>query len=283
MGTSPQRVVLSFLSLSFILAEPLRANWMFDGKSGVLYDSNVSRSNRSSDVLDDQAWKTSLAAGYGWQLIDNLRVSLSGELESHIWGNYSALDVVSPSIDANLRYRFGLGANAPWIRSETRSSYSEFRENRRSGWSFHQGLRIGKNITERLSLDGSYLFENFSAQDFIFNQTAHSGSANVNFSVTSSFQVSGGYTFRYGDVISHGVPPRPDIASIASAFGPVTTFGTPYVAYRFEASTHVLAMAASQSLNNFAAVQLAYEWQYTSRDQLSYINHVIEARVAVSF
>jgi hypothetical protein len=283
MRTAPQRVVVSFLSLLFILAEPLRANWMFDGKSGLLYDSNVSRSNRSSDVLDDQAWKTSLAAGYGWQLIDNLRASLSGELESHIWGNYSALDVVSPGIEANLRYRFGLGANSLWMRSETKSSYDEFRENRRSGWSLRQGLRIGKNITDRLSLDGSYLFENFSAKDFIFDQAAHSGSANINFSVTSSLQVSGGYIFRYGDVISHGVPPRPDIVSIASAFGPVTTFGTPYTAYRFEATTHVLSVAASQSLNNFAAVQLAYEWHHTSRDQLSYINHIVEARVVVSF
>lgn len=277
------RVVICPLISAFCCLSGLQANWMFDGKTGLLHDSNVSRSNRSADVLDDQAWKTTLAAGYGWQLTDDLRLSLFGEAESHVWFNYEALNSISPGVSGNLRYRFALGATAPWIRSETKLSYMEFREDRRSGLSFRQGLRAGKNFTERISADVSYLFEHFSAEDVIFDQTGHSGSVQLGFSVTSSMQISAGYTFRYGDVISHGIPPRPDIVSIASAFGPVTTFGTPYTAYRFDASTHVLSVAASQGLNNFAAIQLAYEWHYTTRAHLSYINHIVEARVAVSF
>ena len=277
------RLIWCLVILPLAWPASVSANWMFDGKSGFLYDSNISRSNRSPDVLDDLAWKTTATAGYGWQLTDDLRLSLLGELESHVWFTYEDLSNFSPSLSGNLRYRFGLGANAPWIRSETKLSYTEVREDRRSGMGFRQGLRIGKNFTERLSADIAYLFDYFGADDVIFDQTGHSGSAHLNFSLTSSTQLSAGYSFRHGDVISHGVPPRPDIVSLASAFGPVTTFNTPYTAYRFDASTHALAAAASHSLNSFAAIQVGYEWQHTERDHLTYINHIVEARFAISF
>ncbi len=96
-------------------------------------------------------------------------------------------------------------------------------------------------------------------------------------------QIAAGYTYRYGDVNSYAVPPRPDIVRIAEVLGPINTFDTPYIAYRFPASTHSGSVAISQSLNRFAALQASYEWQFTSHNFLHYTNHVAELAVALSF
>ena len=71
--------------VALVNAASAQRDWIFDVRTGVLYDSNVSRSNRSADVLDDAAWRSVIAAGQGFQLTDDLRLGVFGELESHVW------------------------------------------------------------------------------------------------------------------------------------------------------------------------------------------------------
>ena len=262
---------------------PVRGDVNFDIRSGVLYDSNVSRSNRSEDVLDDAAWRSVIAAGQGFQLTDDLRLGVFGELESHVWGTYDGLSNLRPGLAPNLRYRFGLGKNAPWVRLEPKLAYADFAEARRSGWDFRPGVRAGFRVAERFTLEAAYLYEHFAARDIIFDQQAHSASFRGTLEVTSSMQIAVGYAYRYGDVNSYAVPPRPDIVRIADAFGPINTFDTPYVAYRFSASTHSSSVAISQSLGSVAALQASYQWQHTSHNSLRYTNHVAELAIALSF
>jgi hypothetical protein len=261
----------------------VRGDWIFDIRSGGLYDSNVSRSDRSEDVLDDAAWRSTIAAGQGFQLTDDLRLGVSGEVESHVWGTYDGLNNLRPGLVANLRYRFGLGKSAPWVRLETNVAYADFAESRRSGWDFRPRLRAGVRPADRFTLEAAYAFGHFAARDVIFDQESHSGSLRGTFEITSSMQVAVGYTYRYGDVNSYAVPPRPDIARIAKVLGPINTFDTPYIAYRFSATTHISSVAISQSLSSFAALQASYEWQNTRKDFLQYTNHVAELAVALSF
>jgi hypothetical protein len=266
-----------------VSAASAQRDWIVDARSGVLYDSNVSRSNRSADVLDDAAWKSLIAAGQGFQLTDDLRLGIFGELESHVWATYSGLNSVSPGVAPNLRYRFGLGKNAPWVRLETKVAYFGSSEARRSGWEIPSALRAGISLSERLSLEAAYRYRHFDARDVRFDQDSHSGSVRGRLEIASSTQVALGYTYRHGDVNSHAVPPRPDIVAIARAFGPVDTFDTPYVAYRFAATTHSTSIAINHALNSFAAVQATYEWQRTTHEALQYTNHVAELGIALTF
>lgn len=277
------RTIVLLFAFWLLQLAPVRANWIFDLRTGVLYDSNLSRSNRAADRLDDAAWHSSLSVGRGFQLSDDLRASVFGEWESHVWGTYEGLNNVRPGLAANLRQRFGLGKNAPWVRLETKLAYADFAEGRRSGWDFQPGLRAGVNVAERFALEAGYLYSLFAARDVIFDGAAHRASVRGKFELSSSTQIAVGYTYRDGDVNSHAVPPRPDIVAIAKAFGPVDTFDTPYVAYRFEAVTHSVSLDLSHALNGVAALQASYEWQHTRRDSLQYTNHVAELAVALSF
>ena len=51
------RMTLSIVFL-ILLSSFARAEWRFEGETGVVYNSNLSNSDRSADVRDDWAWRT---------------------------------------------------------------------------------------------------------------------------------------------------------------------------------------------------------------------------------
>ena len=279
----PLKLFSWLLLVTLLCATPVRAKWIFDIRSGVLYDSNVSRSDRSGDVEEGLAWRTFVAAGQQFQLTDDLRLGLFAETEARVWQTYDGLDSVAPAFAPNLRYRFGLGKNAPWLRLETKVGYADFAEARRSGWDARAGVRGGFSLSDRLALEAGYLFSDFAARDTVFCLQAHALSVRGSLELTSSTRLALGYEYRYGDVNSHAVPPRPEIVAIADALIPVNTFDELRTAYRFEASTHSGSVALSQALGSFAAVQARYVFEYTTHDPVQYTNHVAELAIAFSF
>ena len=106
----------------------------------------------------------------------------------------------------------------------------------------------------------------------------------MTFDVSSSLQIAFGYSYRYGDVISYAIPPRPDILRLTTERRPVTSFGTPrYTAYRLPAATHAFSVSAGYSLTKYLSFQVAYEYLDTRHDPLQYENHLVEAKVAFAY
>ena len=274
--------------LSVLLAMTLnfaRAEWRFDAETGGFYDSNLSNSDRASDEKDDWAWKTDVRVGNGFQLSRDLRLNLAADLRGQLWDQYDAFNEIGAGASAGLRYRFGLGRQAPWILLEERIGYDRFHETVRSGWDESLRLRGGIAISERIALEAGYIFGNFASPDDFFDEQGHTANARVIVDLTSSLQVVLGYTYREGNVISYAVPPRPDILLLTSEARPVTTFGTNplYIAYRLRGQTNAVSVSAGYALTRYLSVQLAYEYAVTSHDPLQYENHLVEAKVAFAY
>jgi hypothetical protein len=274
--------------LSVLLAMTLnfaRAEWHLDTETGGFYDSNLSNSDRASDREYDLAWKTDLRIGNGFQLSRDLRLNVAADLHSAVWDHYDGFNEIGTGASAGLRYRFGLGRQAPWILLEERIGYDRFHETVRSGWDESLRLRGGIAISERIALEAAYIFGNFAAPDDFFDEQGHTGNARVIVDLTSSLQIAIGYTYREGNVISYAVPPRPDILLLTSETRPVTTFGTNplYTAYRLRGQTNAVSVSAGYALTRYLSVQLAYEYAVTSHDPLQYENHLVEAKLAFAY
>lgn len=260
-----------------------RADWRFDAESGAFYDSNLSRSDRAADEQEDWAWKSDVRLGNGFQLSRDLRLNLSGDVGGRIWGRFSAFNSVALGGSAGFRYRFSLGRQAPWLAVEDRLAYELFEENERSGWDNKFRISGGVGLTDRISVEAAYFFENFAARDGFFDRTGHSGVVRLAIDVTSSLQMALGYGYRDGDVISYAVPPRPDILLLTSETKPVESFDIPYVAYRLQGSTHTISLSAGYALTKSMSIQVAYEYLHTCHDPLEYENHVVEAKFVVAY
>ncbi|MEO8440842.1 MAG: hypothetical protein ABI540_11565 [Spartobacteria bacterium] len=279
-STGVVRTTLLVLTLC-VVGNVARADWRTDAETGVLYNSNLSNSDRASDEKDDFAWQSDLQLGNGFQLTRDLRLNLAADLREQVWARFDAFNNVAPGGTAGLRHRFGLGRMAPWVLVEDHAAYAFFHDDGRSGFENRFRVRGGFGITERLAVEAAYMFDDFQAKDPFWDLSGNSGSIRLTFDATSSLQVALGYSYREGEVISYALPPRPDIVALASAREPVDSFGTPlYTAYRLRGSTNAVSASVGYTLGKYVSVLVSYEFRHTSSGPLDYENHLVEAKFA---
>jgi len=267
-----------------LLSSFARAEWRFEGQTGLVYDSNLSNSDRSADVRDDWAWRSDVAAGNALQLTRDLRLNFGADLRGEVWDRFGAFNTIGPGASAGLRYRFGLGRQAPWVLLEDRFGYDRFHDTPQSGNDNVVNLRGGIALTERIALEGGYAFESFVAPNDFYDRQLHRADVRMVFDVTSSLQLGLGYSYQEGDVISYAVPPRPDIARFSVEREDQDEFGQPLrTAYKLLGRTHALSFSAAYQLTKRASVQLGYEYAITTHDPLEYENHLVEVKIAVAY
>ena len=270
--------------LLILLSSFARAEWRFEGKTGVVYNSNLSNSDRSADVRDDWAWRSDIGAGNGLQLTRDVRLNFGADLRGEVWDRFGAFSTIGPGAFAGLRYRFGLGRQAPWVLLEDRFGYDRFQDTAQSGYDNVLNFQAGIALSDRIALEGRYAFESFVAPDDFYDRQVHRGNARIVFDVTSSLQVTVGYIYHEGDVISYAVPPRPDIARFSIEREDEDEFGQPLrTAYKLLGRTHALSFSVAYQLTKYASVQLGYEYAITTHDPLQYENHLVEANIAVAY
>lgn len=278
------RPLAAAASVICITSGNIFADWRFEAESAAVYDSNLSNSDRSSDVKDDWSWQTNVRAANGFQLSRDLRLNLAADLSGQVWRKFYDFSNIKPGGSMGLRYRFGLGRTAPWLMLDDHLGYASFRDDPRSGWENELRVMAGIGITDRLSVETGYLFETFNAREAFWDWSGHNAILRMTFDLTSSVQLSVGYRYRNGDVISYALPPRPDLMALSSVRDVVDTFGFPqYTAYKLRGSTNAVSVSAAYALTKFISLEASYEYRNTSHDPLGYENHFFEAKVAIGY
>src|SRR5438477_1149709 len=156
------RTTLSIVLLT-LFSSFARAEWRIEAETGVVYNNNLSNSDRAADVRDDWAWRSDISAGNAIQLTRDLRLSLGADVRGEVWDRFDAFNTIGAGTSAGLRYRFGLGSRAPWILLEDRLGYDWFHDSPQSGSDNVMNLRGGIALSDRIALEGGYEFESFVA------------------------------------------------------------------------------------------------------------------------
>jgi hypothetical protein len=283
MNRTTPTVVTAFCAM---LLSHAYAEWRFDGETGAFYDSNLSNADRSSDVRDDWAWKSDVSVNNGFQLTRDLRLNIAGDLRGELWDRFGSFNEIGLGALAGLRYRFGLGRQAPWVMLENRFGYDRFQDTERSGYDEEIGLRSGISLSDRVALEAGYSFENYAVPDTFYDRQAHHGSVRVIIDPTSFLRVAVGYDYREGDVISYAAPPRPDIRRLSvEEREDDATFGSDplFTAYKLLGQTHSVSISAAYVLNQYASVEVDYEYAVTIHDPLQYENNLVAAKVLFTY
>jgi hypothetical protein len=271
-------------ALLFAAASGANADWIREFRAEGLYNSNVSRSNRKEDRLDDFAFGASVRVGKFTHLdsTDKLRLTFTLDLDSQAYAEYDDFSNISAGATASLRYRFGLGAMAPFLRVEGGVRWTDFNDELQDGVRSNLSVVIGKRIFERLELQTGYVFDDTQTRTSLYDQQGHGFFVRVAFDLTSSTQLTAEYSLRDGEVVSYNVPPRPDLIALANTRLEVDNFGTPYVAYNLDATTQRGAFGIHQAITRNVGVSFRYELQSTTRDQIDYTSHVFLLAVQIS-
>jgi hypothetical protein len=276
---------LFFILLLGISGNSARADWRLEGETGVEYQSNLSNSDRADEEKEDWAWLSHAMVANGWQLSRDLRLTLAADFRSQVWARFCALDRAGGGGLATLRYRFGLGNQAPWISLDNRFGYDRYRDTSWSNWNESVALRGGIALSPRVALELGYEFENRTAPDDFYDLQGHTIDARVIADISPSWQCALGYSYREGDVISFAVPARPDIFSIARVRPGVPIFGMNplYNGYRLSGRTHTVTVSLGYRLTRYVSLQFGYDYSVTLHEPLVYDNHQVQAQIVFAY
>jgi hypothetical protein len=317
LGTLSYVRLLLIVFISLLLSSslsPLKADWIRDFSSEVTYDDNFSRTDAAVNRRDEVIFDQQLHLGRYDEVWDKFLFTGTADVERRDFANFGEFASTAAGASVSLRYRFGLGATAPFIRLQASGGYTFFDHKvlahpitptqseeigQDGGWGRGQ-ITIGKRFTDRLAVDAAYVYYHFEGPIRVFQRTSNSLLLTGSYDFTSTTRLVGSYEFADGEVISYNVPPLPGETGFPSPIVPLTnailkgvdTFGVGrapngmqrfYNAYNLHARSHIFGVGISQSITRFFAVSLRYEHAKVSRESLEYPDNVIRASVHASF
>lgn len=239
------------------------------------WNSNVTNANAPGDRLGAFLTSADLVAGtrYGIGRDDSMHLTLHGNTEW--WPRFNDLLTAAGGARVEWRHKFGLGALAPVFSVEGLVDAVTAKESGRRGTSSGVLLSLRKRFNDLWRGTLSQEFARHDARFAVYDRVGAETAFELDREMSDVARLSVRASYREGDVLSYGTPPRPDLVAVAPRRRPVATFGSPRVAYSIDARTVGLRAALTRAIDEDSAVIFSYEWRETSRTPLRYLNQLI--------
>lgn len=269
------------------------ASWLFEADTGLVHETNVGLAQKARDVQSDTALSTSISTGLAIPLDDRNIASVTGDVSGNGYAQLHGLSNLGVGLTTALRSKLGLGSAAPWLRVWGSGARLEYDDSVRDGWRYRLGASGGKRVGERWDLRLDYTFEERMADHAkrssarlpgdVFDTTSHTYSGRVDFQYNEALSVSAGYALREGEVVST-TRRNAEIFAGSTALTPDRPFGPDFLAYKIDATVHILSFALSFALGERSSLNVGYERQIgLGRGGLDYFNDVFRAGVLLTY
>lgn len=246
------------------------SEWGLDATAGLTYDDNLSNSLEADDRKADTAAVIDVSGGLHQQLDASTGLGLSLLASSETYDRYTGLSDVGLGARVQLRTKFGLGAEAPWVAVAAQGMYRNFHYDYLDGWRYEAGVTLGKQLGERWALRASVRYDatvtDQAPPPLIpdlpgspYDVYGWNLGVQATFLLTDADLLSFSFNRRTGTVTTVS-PPDDEILEYADRAALNTVFGGPEVAYRIHATTATTNLTWSHSLGRRAAVNLAYTY-----------------------
>lgn len=232
-----------------------------------MYDDNLSRGQLKSDIKDDTALVVAAGGGQFLHWGSGTQAVLKLNVRKETYFQYEGLSNLGLGLNASVRTKFGLGADAPWLRLSAATTRLEYHNDIRSGWLNVGGLAVGKRVSDRLDLRAQYQFERKTVDDAVavvpgisgevFDLTSRTVSLGAEFALTERTALSCSYDRRTGDIASST---KINLATfrVSDAVNRDPVFGPGVFGYRLHAVTHSIGLGGSYALGPNQALDLRW-------------------------
>ncbi len=254
------------------------ADWAFDVAAGAGYDDNLSNGFASADRKGGADVTLDLGASLYQQLGSATGLSLGVVAESAVFDQYSGLNHLGLGGRLQVRHKFGLGAQAPWVAAAARAVHDDYNYGYQSGWDLEAGITAGKQLGERWTLQGSVRYDNYTADQLqprilprlstaAYDTAGWTFAGQVSFLATPSDLLVASYAWRNGTVTSVTAPDR-EILAYSDAVARDPVFGDPpRIAYRLKAKTDTISLVWSHAFGPRTSLNLTYRYQVSVGDE----------------
>jgi hypothetical protein len=254
------------------------ADWGFDATAGAGYDDNLSNSFASADRKGAADLSLDLDASLYQQLGSATGLSVAAIAEAAAFDRYSGLNHLGLGGRLQLRHKFGLGAQVPWIAVAARAVHDDYNYSYQSGWELDGSVTVGKQLGERWTLEGSARYDDFSADRLqpqvlpgVSTAAYDTGGWNlvgrVSFLATPADVLVVAYAWRNGTVTSVTAPDE-EILEYSDAVALDPVFGDPpRVAYRLRAKTDTFSVVWSHAFGPRTSLNVTYRYRVSVSDE----------------
>ena len=256
------------------------ADWGFDATAGFAHDDNVTNALDAADRKSDSAVTLNLSAGLHEQIDESTGLGLSLVAESATFVRYADLTNLGLGIRAQLRRKFGLGAEAPWAAVAARAEHRDYHYDYRDGWQYDASAALGKRLGERWEVRGTARYDRYTAdhlQPEVFPAVSSAAYdvAGWNFGAQAAFlwteadTLSLSYSWRKGTVTAV-TPSDPELLEYSEAVARDPVFGNNLIAYRIRAKTDTVSINWSHALGQHSSLNLGYAFRRTRAESEEY-------------
>ena len=260
------------------------AQWTFDAEGARVYDDNLSRAQRESDIARDRAWTARAAIGRLFSIGDG-DAAVRAEFRGARYDHYSGLDHHALGVGAGWRRKLGLGLTAPWLAFDASVLAEDYETQVRDGHRADASVTLGKRFDERVEVSLRAAYDRRSQSDDLAVVPGISGQP---FSLQGrSLSLKGSYAFsdrglvflsagmRHGDVVS-STRRNLEIFSESAAIASDAAFGPDFIAYRLTgARTRTWSVGLSWTLGRRVALEAALARDQTAaRGGLDYDGNI---------
>ncbi len=264
--------------LALVAAIPLSAwaQWTLDAEAARIYDDNLSRAQRESDIVRDRAWTGRAALGRAFPafFIGQGDASLHGEVRAARHDHYEGVDHHAVGAGASWRRKLGLGLTAPWVALQASLLVENYETRVRDGYRSGAAALLGKRFDERFEVsvraehdrrvqrEDAPTLPGLSGRPFSLQGRSVALRASYAFSAQGLAYASAG--LRRGDVVS-STRRNPEIFGESAALAPDPAFGADFIAYRLTgARTRSWSAGVSWALGRRAALDASVSRDVTA-------------------
>ncbi len=100
----------------FTVTSAAHAEWFTEADIRAVYDDNVNLAANKQNRKSDASLQSSASFGHYSQLADSTGLAVSAEAKYIDFARFGGLDNLEAGLTASIKYKWGLGSYAPWIR-----------------------------------------------------------------------------------------------------------------------------------------------------------------------
>jgi hypothetical protein len=228
-------------------------------EASATYDSNITRSRGSENVLSDVIYNLNASKSHVVPLTENARLSLLGTAGLEGFHRYTRLSRLFLGLEAEVQYRPSAEFSAPTLGLFGRAAADFYNSRMRDGYRYSFGARILQPLTDRIDLFGAIAHNVRNARSTVFDDKDNSVRVNLDYSVSEKGTLYLNGEYRRGQIVSTSLSDPG--ATVVEAEERDDAFTNPdRTAYRLTAKTGIATVGYSHGLAADRSLDFSIRW-----------------------
>lgn len=261
--TPGMRLLAVVLALAALPAHADEERFVFDGELTATSDSNVSRAEKTRDIVADRGVLANVGVVMLTEPTYDTAVNVRAFLEGEGWEEVQALDRASAGVSLTARWAPLRGYRAPVFQAVLTGQADNYGVRQRDGRVLTQQLSVSQRVNDRVRLSWGVEASQRHSEGTVFDLDQVRGFLNSDFVLDRNWTAYTAWSFMRGDTFSaaqlsfcNGVPANDifGLVSASRALEPDQAFNDTYcgnwIAYRLKAQTHALTLGVNRGFGH---------------------------------